>query len=415
MISLGIGLVFLVIAVACWVWARDLLSPVFVYPLSWGIVLTGIGLAEPFGYFQIGAEAAAVFLIAAMGFLAGCSVVPATPRSLAESPALNLDFKRLGWFCLVLHLAVIPFALEDIRRIVGNAQDIFQIAFQLRIQSVTGTDSVGFIVANYLTAGLVLVPLFVVGVLFEKWRSWHAVVLSLPWVLLGLLVGGRGGLITIIVASLYVYLSFGGRIGLRAVLGFLFAFVTILIAGNLLVGKIDAGIEDSAREIAAQSLKGFFDYFFAGPILFSGYLQDPTQITPTWDALIFPCHLLSKLSLCSVPEIHQEFLSFNRVGDIGNVYSVVFSIFPKYGFVGLVIIMFFYGFLTAYFHRARHSGIFQLLIAAFLFYATALSIYLDAFAPSIYFFLKVYFISLVLKLAFTTTVTGSNNARRLAT
>ena len=415
MISLGVGLIFLIAAATCWAWTRDLLSPAFVYPVSWGVVLIGIGIAEPFGYFQIGAASAAIFLVAAMSFLTGCAVAPSAQRPGTDSPALGIDFKLLGWFCLSLHLVVVPFALEDIRRIVGNAQDIFQIAFQLRIQSVTGGDSVGFIVGNYLTAGLALVPLFVVGVLAGKLRALVALVLSMPWVILGLLVGGRGGLITTIVASLYVYLTFGGRIGLKAVFGFLLSFVTILVAGNLLVGKIDAGIEDSVRDIAAQSLKGFFDYFFAGPILFSGYLQDPTQIIPTWDALVFPCQILSKFGLCILPEIHQEFIPFNRDGDIGNVYSVVFSIFPKYGFFGLTTIMFAYGCATTYFHHARHAGIFQLLIAAFLFYATALSIYLDAFGPGIYFFLKVYCISLVLKFAFTTTVTGSDNARRFAT
>jgi oligosaccharide repeat unit polymerase len=279
---------------------------------------------------------------------------------------------------------------------------------------VTGEDSVGTLVGNYISAGLVFLPLFIVGVMTRKIGAWFVVALSVPWLLLGLLIGGRGGLITVILSSLYVYLSFGSRLSVKAVSSFFIVFAVILVAGNLLVGKIDAGLEDGTRDVILQSVKGFFDYFFAGPILFSKYMEDPTQIIPTWDALIFPCHVLEKLGLCSVPNIHQEFLAFNRDGDIGNVYSVVFSIFPKYGLVGLLALMFFYGLAASHFHRSRNDGIFPLLISGFLFYATALSIYLDAFAPSIYFFLKVYVITLVIKFAFTTPVTGSDNAGRVA-
>jgi len=414
MIGFFLGLAFLAFAVAVWVWVRDFLDPAFVFTLAWGVVLVGIGVAESYGYFQIGASAAGLIMIAAAAFITGRSIISSQALPFSNSPALNLDFRKLGWFCVALHAVMIPLAVSDIERIVGNAQDIFQVAFQLRILSVTGEDSVGVIVGNYISAGLVFLPLLVVGVISGKVKSWSAVLLALPWLLLGLLIGGRGGLITVILSSLYVYLSFGGRFSAKTISIFFMVFALVLVSGNLLVGKIDAALEDGMREVAAQSIKGFFDYFFAGPILFSRYIDDPTQIIPTWDALIFPCHLLEKVGLCAVPNIHQEFLPFNRDGDIGNVYSILFSIFPKYGYSGLVAVMFFYGFVAGYFHRARNDGIFQLLIASFLFYATALSIYLDAFAPSIYFFIKVYFISLGIKIVFTTPVSGSDHAGRVA-
>lgn len=414
MISVTLGIVFLGISAAAWLWMRDLLAPAFVYSFAWGVVLTGIGLAEPYAYFQIGGAAAALFLSAAVAFLIGCAVVSGPANPWQESPALELNFVKLGWFCVALHLLMIPLAIVDIQRIVGNAADIFQVAFQLRIRSVTGDDSVGAPVGNYISAGLVFLPLLVIGVMTRKLSVWFAIALSLPWVLLGLFIGGRGGLITVILVSLYVYLSFGGRLGVKTIASFLLVFIVILVAGNLLVGKIDAALEDGVRDVALQSVKGFFDYFFAGPILFSKYMEDPTQIIPTWDALVFPCHVLEKFGLCTVPNIHQEFLSFSRDGDIGNVYSIVFSIFPKYGLLGLLALMFLYGLAASYFHRSRNDGIFPLLISGFLFYATALSIYLDAFAPSVYFFLKVYVITLVIKFAFTTPVTGGDNAGRLA-
>ena len=222
-----------------------------------------------------------------------------------------------------------------------------------------------------------------------------------PWVLLGLLVSGRVGVITLTISCFYVFIVLGGRVTFKAMAGFALFFLLALISGNLLVGKIEAELGDGARDIFLQSIKGFFDYFFAGPILFSRYFSDPTLIVPTWDALIFPCQVLEKFGMCSVPLIHQEFLTINTDGDLGNVYSIVFSILPKYGFLGLLVVMFFYGVAASFFHQSRCDSLFKLLMAGLMFYATVLSIYLDGFGTAIYFFIKVYFLCFVIEKLFT--------------
>lgn len=415
MISLGFGVLFLLIGWIAWVRYKDLLDPSVAFSAAWGVVLIGVGLAEPFGYFQVSAAAGATFLFSGAAFLLGAAVVDVEEREWAESPVLSLDFRKLGWFCLLLHVAIVPVAIADIRSIVGGAEDIFQVAFQLRIRSVSGDDSVGALTGNYILSGLVFLPLLVVGAVTRRIAVTWVVLLSLPWVVLGLLIGGRGGLITVILSSVYVYNSFGGKVSVKAILLVALFVVLVLVAGNLLVSKIDAALEDGLSLVLIESAKGFFDYFFAGPILFSGWLGNPTLLTPTWDALIFPCHVLEKFGMCSVPTIHQEFLALNRDGDIGNVYSVVFSILPKYGYLGLAVLMFLYGWFAAYFHRTRNQSVFRLLIASLLFYATVLSIYLDAFAPSLYFFVKVYLICVAVNFAFKTSIPGGAYPRGIAT
>ena len=216
----------------------------------------------------------------------------------------------------------------------------------------------------------------------------------------------------LILTSIYIYISLGGGISLRSLTLFSSSFVFILVAGNLLVGKINAGIEDGIWTILQQSTKGFFDYFLQGPILFSQYFENPNLITPTWDALIFPCHILEKFKLCEVPPLHQEYMAISNSGDLGNVYSMFFSIYPKYGWIGLILITGLYGFVANFYHTRRGQSIFNQLVAGFIFSAIILSIYSDTLGSRIYFFFKIFLLSLILSYAFTKPKNSSTHPGR---
>jgi oligosaccharide repeat unit polymerase len=398
--SLMLGGLFLIVAAVVWGWIKDALHPAVVYSGAWGVTLAGIGLAEPFDYYQVSSSAGLVFVIAGAVFISGATLLARKPYVENYAFVMDLDFRKLLLACFLIHIVMIPVATFEILSLTSGAEDLFQAAFRLRINSVTGEETVGFLTGNYITLGLIMVPILMAGFVKGLVRGWLLVAVAMPWVVLGLLVSGRVGVITLTVSCFYVFVSMGGKITSKTIVAFMFCFITILISGNLLVGKIEAEIGDGVRDIAGQSIKGFFDYFFAGPILFSRYYSDPTLIVPTWDALIFPCHVLEKIGMCSVPMIHQEFLTINTEGDLGNVYSIVFSILPKYGFLGLLVVMFFYGLSASYFHCRRCGSLFSLLMAGFLFYATILSIYLDGFGTAVYFFIKVYVVCILIENVF---------------
>lgn len=295
---------------------------------------------------------------------------------------------------------MLPLSWVEVSQITGGADGIFASAYRLRAASVSGEEKVGGLVGNYLLIGLFFVPVLMIGWMQKNVNRWMLAVLSLPWVFLNILVGGRSGLILLVFASIYVYISFKEKISIKAITGFGVAIVSVLVAGNLLVGKIEAGIEDGFLAIFQQSAKGFFDYLLQGPILFSEYYENPNLIDPTWDALIFQCHFLEKFNLCFLPPLHQEFMIFSSNGDVGNVYSVFFSIYPKYGWLGVVLITFAYGFWASFHHVRRGRSLFHLLMGGFIFSAILLSVFSDTFGPSIYFFVKIFLISTVASFAF---------------
>lgn len=412
LISLIVGIVLLLTSYNFFRIVKDALHPAVVFPAVWGGAITVIGLAEPFGYLQITPSTFLVFILGIFSFVVGALLGKKSPKYVVNMPTYNLDFKKITWFCLALHAVMLPSSWVEINQITTGAEDIFASAYRLRAASVSGEEKVGALVGNYLTSGLFFVPVLLIGWLENKVKLWMFVALTVPWVILNIFVGGRSGLIVLIFSSIYVYLSFGFKVSIKSIITFALIFIFVLIAGNLLVGKIDADIGGGISVIAQQSFKGFLDYFLQGPILFSQYYENQTKLTPTWDALIFSCHILAKFDFCVLPPLHQEFMSISRNGDSGNVYSVFFSIYPKYGWLGLILITGAYGFWANFHHTKRYKSIFNLLVAGFLFSAILLSIFSDTFGPSIYFFVKIFLISLVASFVFRQSKNSSFNSGR---
>ena len=381
---------------------RDFFHPAVVFPSVWGVTTLAIGLAKSFGYFQISVSAQLIFISGNILFVIGALAVKLKPNQRAAGVEFNLNFKRIVFFCFGLHILIAPLAWHEMSQIAGGFDDIFIAAYRLRAQSVSGEENVGVIVGNYLLVGSFFLPLLLIGWMQRKVDFRMAIILAFPWFFLNILAAGRSGLISIILSLIYAYAIQGGKISLKVISIFTFALSSILVTGNLLVGKFDANIDSSYITILKQSIKGFFDYFLQGPILFSEYLDKPNSINPTWDALKFPCYVLEKFSLCSTPSQHQEFKNFAQ-SDYGNVYSMFFSIYPKYKWPGILIIIPIYGFWVAFHHARRLKSIFHFLMGSLLFSAILLSIFSDGFGPSIYFFLKIFILSTVVSFAFKKT------------
>lgn len=400
LLNLIVGIFLLLVAIMCYRLRRDGLHPAVVFPSVWGVTILFIGLAEPFGYFQISPGALLLFILGISFFIGGALFGKKSSMPEQRIFLYNLDYKKIIWFCVALHTVMLPLAWAEVTQITGGVGDIFAAAYRLRAASVSGEEKVGVMVGNYLLSGLFFVPVLLIGWIQKKIRASIFLILCMPWILLNIFVGGRSGLIMLIFSSAYVYISLNKRIALKAAMVFGILLISILVAGNLLVSKIDARVEDGIWPILEQSTRSFFDYFLQGPILFSEYYDHPNFVNPTWDALVFSCQMLEKINLCKVPPQHQEFTRFSYKSELGNVYSLFFSIYPKYSWLGIILISSGYGFWASFHHERRNKLLFHMLIGSFLFSATLLSIFSDGFGQNIYFFLKIIIISSVVSFAF---------------
>ncbi|MBK5204246.1 MAG: oligosaccharide repeat unit polymerase [Polaromonas sp.] len=393
----------LLVALALFLGARDILHPAVIFPFIWGVTILVIGLAEPFGYLQISGVVFLLFVLGNFSFIFGALLGGGGVLNQRTISTYDLDFEKIGRFCIVLHVVMVPLSWMEVNQIAGGIDDIFAAAYRLRASSVSGEEVVGVVVGNYLFSGLFFIPVLMVGWLREKVYGLTFFLLTLPWFLLNIFIAGRSGVVMLVLALFYIGISLTGKISGRFVAIFGLIFVSILVVGNLLVGKIDAGVDDGFYPIIKQSVKGFFDYYLQGPILFSEYHKNPDLINPTWDAFAFPCQMLAKINLCDLPVLHQEFMAFSEDRELGNVYSLFFSIYPKYGWLGVVLITFGYGFWAGFHHARRNISILHLLVGAFLFSATVLSIFNDAFGQSVYFLVKIIILSVAVSLVFKKT------------
>lgn len=412
LLSLIVGIFLLLTATVCYRLRRDGLHPAVTFSSVWGITILCIGLAEPFGYFQISPGALLLFISGIFFFIIGSLF--GKNASMPEQHILlyQLDFKRIIWFCVVLHTVMLPFSWAEVTQITGDVDDIFAAAYHLRAAAVNNEEKIGVIVGNYLLSGLFFTPVLLIGWIQKQIRLSVFFILCLPWVLLNIFIGGRSGLVTLIFSSVYVYISLKKRIALKVIMVFGVLFITTLVAGNLLVSKIDARVEDGLWPILQQSTRSFFDYFLQGPILFSEYYNHQNLIKPTWDALVFPCQMLEKFNLCEVPQLHQDFMNFSDGAEPGNVYSIFLSIYPKYGWLGIILISYAYGYWASFHHSRRYKLLSHVLIGSFLFSAAALSIFNDLFGYNVYFILKILIISSVASFAFKKSKNSSVNPGR---
>lgn len=382
--------------------------PAVVFPGVWGITISLTEAAKPFGFYTIEPEAIPIILSGCVAFIAGSFIGERVGNTIAPRKFLSnihsVDFRKVITISIVLHAVILPLWVNEIIRIADGSTDLLVIAYQLRAKSVTGEDTLGPITGNYLVLGLIITPVLTLGAIHKQISALSATLVSMPWIVTNILTNGRAGLIGLLLALVYLRAAHSERISPRTMLYGAAVFLIVVGLGVVLVNKggFDSGallqsadslpmLYEAAVDIATIVTKNLLDYGLQGPILLSRYLSGAISIESTWDALAFPCSVLEKFSLCKSASQHQEFSEFGTDDQIGNVYSIYFAIFPKYGWAGLLIIPLLYGMWAAYHHRSylKSHSFLHGIMAGYLFSFTVLSIFADAFGTSPNFLIKL--------------------------
>lgn len=381
----------------------QMLDPAVVFPLHWGVIILLIVGAAPLGFYAIQPLAAGLFAFGALMFVLGSFLGNwfglHWHSATRTDPWQHLSYKWLVRLCVAIHIVMLPIWWREISTIAGESSDLLIIGFRIRYMTVLGEATISSLVGNYLVLGFIMVPVLAVGAFRGLTRGWAAFAISAPWMAANLITNGRASLVQLVLALAYIRATERKPVDLRAALGGLAIFFAIFGGGVLLVAKGNTSAEDSIGDIALGVVTNLADYLLQGPILFSRYLSGDASVVSTWDALVFPCSMLQHAGLCRVGELHQEFADFGRLDQFGNVYSVYFSVLPKYGLLGVVLIIGTYGVWTAFHHRRHLQGasIGHTLVAAYLFSAIPLSIFSDLFAPSLNFLIKTAIVCALLQ------------------
>lgn len=414
MLSLLFGLLFSLLGLGLWRFTRDGLHPGVWMPLTWGIVLLGIAAAQPDGYFGVDIAACTTFAVGIGCFIAGSAAGTRVVEQMPPGEGTEIRYRTLAYGALLLHALMLPLWWREINELAGDTEDLAALAFQLRLRSVSMGETVGSLVGNYLVVGLIISPLLAIGAARERLPQWLYLTPTLVWMAANLLTNGRSALVQLVIVLLYIRVRYGKRLSPATLTTIAALFVTVFSAGAILVSKGDINQDSENTELASAVVTNLADYALQGPILYTKYIDRPERITPSWDALAFFCNIAARLDQCTVGPLHQEFLDFHADGRIGNVYTVFFSVMPKYGWLGVIGFLTFFGAWATLHHlKARaptnHT---HALLAAYLFSAVILSIFGDLFLTSLNFFLKIIVVCLLVQHALRTPPnTGSPDPR----
>ncbi len=394
-----VGLILLLLAYTLWTRTRDMAQPGAVLAGTWGITLLLIALVQQAGFYEVRAPALLLFLVGIVAFVIGSEggafLAAKIPPPLHPAAHPALDYRRLAQLALLAHCVMVPVWVLEILAIGGDTDNFLYFALQLRNKSVYEDETLGPLTGNYLVLGLIVTALLSYGVLKNAVSLRLTLAAALPWVLMNLLSNGRAGLVQLTLVIAYLRLINGRKLHLGSILGIFGLFLLVFGGGAVLVSK--GGLENASElgEGALLILNNLGEYALQGPILFSKYLDgDGLFIKSTWDALKVPCALLSKVGMCTVGSQHQDFVFFGNDDRIGNVYTVFFSLYPKYGIAGTVLLMGGYGAWIRYHHeRARlQTSTVHMMTAGYLFGAVVLSIFSDSFLTMLNFLAKLWLV-----------------------
>lgn len=398
------GLILLLMGIIVGRLLRDNWHPSTIFPIVWGLGLWGGGIAHVLGFYLIESYALLLYIFGAAVFSVVGIIVEQVLRSTSRVGNevgffyRPLNGRRIVLFLCFLHVLVLPGVYFDLMKL---SPDVVQAAYIARRSSVAGEAVLGWAASNYLQAGTMLIPLLVVCYL-KKWCSASSLALIVtPWAVLILFAAGRSGLIQLLIGLLFVWITVRGRISIKAMLSIGICFLIVLVAGAIATAKVHLEPNEGGSDLLLTFYEHFSGYAFQGPILFSRYFDGDVDLGFNWGPFRSACHMLSFVGACTPDPLHLEFREF-APGMLGNVFSMYFSLYPKYGIAGVAIFLSFYSFLSAYtYFKAKAGNVYFVMLSSFFMSSIVLSIFSDQISTSWWFLIKLTIFIFLFYLFFT--------------
>lgn len=386
------GLVLILFALSIKSLVRSYTHPSVVYSLVWGGGLLLVAAAGKFGIFPVASYTLLLYIFGAVMFSAGALITSYLMKWKFNSRDVFselevINFRSLSFCYILLTLLVMPFIVLSI---LSHGDDIIEISYNLRVAALNNEPVLPSYLSYYYVLSLSLSLIVLYGVISGKVKLIYFFILFLPFVATMLLVNGRSGLVSLILSWFFAYFFLGGKLSIRIVVLFSVSMFLIIFLGAIFVSKVN--IENMTLiDIFFVIFEHVLDYYIQGVVLFDLYFNGKLDISENWDALNTVCQVLSAFDLCQPLPQHQDVALFGE-GKLGNVYSIYFSMFPKYGMLGIVFFMSLYGAVAAFFYENAKRGFgFSYVISCFIFSFIILSLFSDGFGYSLILFVQTLF------------------------
>jgi oligosaccharide repeat unit polymerase len=375
--------------------AKNTLFPPTLFCASWVLTLLALILAGR-SLYDVGEYACLVFLVGAVAFSFGgvldlCITRHQPPRQ--GTPTAKITRTALDFLLLFL-VAFFPYYVRVALSIADTADEGLVLATirQSMVDSeLEGASPFGVVAGNVA----VLAPLVALAMFYEtdgtwsrRWRALLSVLLALAY---GALTGSKAGA-WFLMTLFFVAQIRAGRIRIASGLVTASVVLGFSVAGIILINLPKSTVDDTR---AAASVLGdaLGAYWLGAPVAFGAVVERPHALASSQNIGRFFMETVRSVGMpVDLPSIHQKYTAVGP-GISTNVYTIYFSYFKDYGWLGVVLLLGGLGaFLTMLWRRALRGAPVAVLMYAMMCKAIVLSYLTESFFLGLNSYIKAFMV-----------------------
>jgi oligosaccharide repeat unit polymerase len=222
----------------------------------------------------------------------------------------------------------------------------------------------------------------------RRCRSYLAILVAL---LYGVLTGTKGGLVTLTLALSFLSSIRAGQINFFALGIVVFVALALFAVGLFFVNY---GYDDMELSIETIELlvAGVRTYWFGGVVAFEDVFQSPNNLESVQHINRFFLETANGFGAkFIIPSIHAEYTRISQTEET-NVYTIYFSYFKDYGWLGVTVALFLLGsILTWIYKSARRGNHLAMAFYSMTAVGLVLSIHAEHFVLALNLYIKMLF------------------------
>lgn len=365
--------------------SQNLLFPAILFVGTWVLTLIGL-LMSGDTFFEVSGMTYLVYLVGAISLSVGgvCGTIlvtePIKYRHVISVP------QRSCWTCRALDILFIILLIGlpiYWQKVLSTVDDIgIDFLFQsIRAKAIesSGEGNTFGLIGNFV----VLAQFVAVAMFYEmddsfgrRWRALCSIILALVY---GGMTGTKANAVVLLLTLFFISSIKRQKISVSALLGTLGIAATFFSLGLLVINFSGTSFSD-APEMIGSIIKLVQHYWLGGCVAFDQIVSNPDIMESTQPINRFFLETGRSLGMdIHVPFLHADYSMISPVLET-NVYTIYFTYFKDFGWLGAVAIMFGLGAsLSMLYDRAMKGGPIVVLFYATMCVAIVMSIFSEQF------------------------------------
>lgn len=401
-------LFFLVLVALNYKYSKSLLYPPVIFSFVWLFSLIGL-LISGDSLFSISIETIMVYMIGGLFFSLGGffyfsnSIKENTQKNVITLKKINKNLK------FYFDAMLIIFIISSIIYALSFSEDFsnpLYFANQRRLDvEISGTTRDFSFIRNVSILGTFLIITLHIhnqDSLLKNWRYWLVFITT---ALVGSLTGSKGILINLTLIAFFLSSIKNNKFNLKLLFIVLSIGLSSFIFGLLVLSYeytiTNQSYIESLMDNSGEIIKTVQAYWLGGLIAFNNVVENPDSLESTQNIFRGLVEIANNFGAnYYVPSLHAAFTCISQFQCGINTYTIYFSYFKDYGWVGVIIGMFIYGFIMSWIYRwaTQKEPVFVALYAVsanglfFSFHAEHFFLNLNFMVKFLMFFYFTYYI-----------------------